>query len=136
MPEGVVVTSVEDAQKFVAATGIDLFAPAVGNFHGMLSDGTAKKLDIERIAAIELAVGIPLVLHGGSSDSKEDLQNAIRAGVAIVHINTEIRVAFVNALKASIAEHPTEVAPYKLLAPTITAVQKVIDDKLKFFNFI
>ncbi|MDB5204403.1 MAG: Tagatose-bisphosphate aldolase [Candidatus Taylorbacteria bacterium] len=136
VPDGVELTSVADAEKFVKETGVDLFAPAVGNIHGMLKDIPDPRLNIERVGEISKATGVPLVLHGASGNSKEDIQDAIKNGVAIVHINTEIRVAFHDALVKEVQDNPGEVAPYKMLKPSLEAVQKVVTDKLKFFNFL
>jgi fructose-bisphosphate aldolase class II len=139
IPEGVKIseeflTKPDEAKRFVDATGIDMLAPAVGNIHGMLAGGKDPALNIKRIKEISLAVRIPLVLHGGSGNSAEDFQSAIDAGVAIIHINTEIRVAYVNALKRSLQDNPDEVAPYKVLKPAVLAVEKVVTEKLKIFN--
>lgn len=139
LPEGVdlsegSLTSPELAKKFVEETGVDLLAPAVGNFHGMLRGGVDPKLNIERIKAIREATGIPLVLHGGSGNSSDDFSQAIDNGIAIVHINTELRVAFRDALKLSLQENPEEVAPYKILKPAVVAMEKVVDAKLRVFN--
>lgn len=136
VPDGVELTTVSDALKYVSETGLDLFAPAVGNIHGMLKNVPDPRLDINRVKEIFEAVKIPLVLHGASGNSKEDIQAAIKAGVSIVHINTEIRVAYVNALKDSIKEHPDEVAPYKVLASAERSVEEVVEEKLRIFNFL
>lgn len=139
VPEGVNLgaddlTKPEVAQQFVLATGVDLLAPAVGNIHGMLRDRPDPALDIERIKTIRATAGVPLVLHGGSGNSEEDFKKAIAAGVAIVHINTELRVAYRDALKLSLQDNPDEVAPYKFIKPAVTAMQKVVEKKLKLFN--
>ncbi|MEK7390768.1 MAG: class II fructose-bisphosphate aldolase [Patescibacteria group bacterium] len=139
IPEGVdlsegALTSPEQAKEFVTRTGVDLLAPAVGNFHGMLRSGIDPKLNIERIKAIRDAAGVPLVLHGGSGNSADDFSAAIDAGIAVVHINTELRVAYRDALKLSLQENPDEVAPYKILKSAIVAMEKVVDGKLRVFN--
>jgi fructose-bisphosphate aldolase class II len=137
LPEGVGpenMTKPEEAKRYVAETGVDLFAPAVGNIHGMLKNAPEPRLDIELIKAIRISSGVPLVLHGGSGTTPQDFKAAIAAGVSIVHINTEIRVAFRDAVKASLSEHPDEVAPYKLMRPAIEAIQKVVVEKLRIFN--
>ena len=139
VPEGVdltetSLTSPEDAERFVKETGVDLLAPAVGNFHGMLRGGVDPKLNIERVAAIRAAAGVPLVLHGGSGNSAEDFSAAIHSGASIVHINTEIRLAYRDALKFALQENPEEIAPYKILKPAMAAVEKVVEMKLKTFN--
>ncbi len=141
LPEGVKITEEfltkpEDAKNFIDETGIDLIAPAVGNIHGMLKGGIDPALNIERIAEIKKAINIPMVLHGASGNSKEDIQAAIKNGMLIVHVNTEIRVAFRKALEKELVEKPDEVAPYKYMEETIPAVEKVIEEKLRIFNFI
>lgn len=139
IPEGVsleddMLTKADEAQKFVEETGVDLLAPAVGNIHGMLRSGSDPKLHIERVKEIREASGVPLVLHGGSGNSPEDFVSAIDAGVSIVHINTEIRVAYKDALKKTLQDEPDEVAPYKILKPSVAAVEKVVEAKLRLFN--
>lgn len=139
IPEGVMLdesslTDPAKAKEFVEMTGVDMLAPAVGNFHGMLRGGVDPKLNIERVRAIADSTGIPLVLHGGSGNSEDDFKQAIANGINIVHINTEIRLAFRDAVKKALQENPEEVAPYKFLKPGMLAVQEVVTSKLKFFN--
>lgn len=139
IPEGVdlsagALTSPEDAVRFITETGADLLAPAVGNFHGMLRGGVDPRLNIERVREIKNAAKVPLVLHGGSGNSSEDFTASIAAGVSIVHINTEIRVAYRDALKKTLQENPDEVAPYKILKPSMHAVESVVEAKLRLFN--
>jgi len=141
LPEGVKITEEfltkpEDAKNFIDETGIDLIAPAVGNIHGMLKGGIDPALNIKRIAEIKKAINIPMVLHGASGNSKEDIQAAIKNGMLVVHVNTEIRVAFRKALEKELVEKPDEVAPYKYMEETIPAVEKVIEEKLRIFNFM
>ncbi len=128
------LTTPEAAAEFVRQTGSDLFAPAVGNIHGMLKDRPDPNLDIDRISKIKTAAGVPLVLHGASGNSDDDVRAAIKAGVAIVHVNTELRVAYRDAVKLSLQENPDEVAPYKILKPAVSAIQRVVEKKLKVFN--
>jgi fructose-bisphosphate aldolase class II len=141
IPEGVAtnkdfLTKPEEAKYFVEKTGVDLLAPAVGNMHGMLKGGKNPKIDIERIKQIRETCGVPLVLHGGSGTSDEDFQSAIKAGVSIIHINTEIRIAFKDSLKQSLKDNKKEIAPYKFMKPTEEAIKKVVLERLKLFNFI
>jgi fructose-bisphosphate aldolase class II len=132
------LTTPEEARQFVAATGIDVLAPAVGNMHGMLKSmvqGTEKKrLNIERIGEIKKAAGIFLTLHGGSGTDDGDFRNAIAAGINIIHINTELRVAWRRSLEDSLKRQPNEVVPYKILPPVEDAVKQVVESRLKLFN--
>ena len=134
VPDGIVKTTPEDAKKFVVATGVDLLAPAVGNIHGMLEGGQDPALDIALIKAISSSVGIPLVLHGASGNSAADIKASLAAGISTVHINTEIRVAYRDAVRDFIAANPKEVAPYKFLQSGVNAVMSVVEQKLKIFN--
>ena len=139
IPEGVKLgeeslTKPEEAKAFVDATGVDMLAPAVGNIHGMLKSGKEPALNIARIGEISQAVKIPLVLHGGSGNTDADFVDAINNGVAIIHVNTELRVAFRDALKATLEGSPDEVAPYKFLKPALKAMQAVVEKKLITFN--
>ena len=134
IPEGAgVLTKPEDAKKFMQMTGIDMLAPSVGNIHGMIKSGNPH-IDAEVVAEIKKATGIPLVLHGGSGLQDEDFTNAIKAGISIIHISTEIRLAYDEALKKSLSDNPNETTPYKILQPAVEAVEKVVEARLKLFN--
>jgi fructose-bisphosphate aldolase class II len=132
------LTTPEEARQFVAATGIDVVAPAVGNMHGMLKSmvqGKAKKrLNIERIGEIKKAAGVFLTLHGGSGTDDADFRSAIAAGINIIHINTELRVAWRQSLEESLKREPNEVVPYKILPPVIDSVKEVVASRLKLFT--
>lgn len=136
IPEGVsekTMTTPEDAKNFVEQTGVDLLSASVGNIHGMIKGGNPK-IDIERIKAIREVCGVPLVLHGGSGISDEDFREAIKAGISIIHINTEIRIAYKEALEKYLKENEEEIAPYKILKPTVEAIENVVEKRLKLFN--
>ncbi len=132
-PAGEGLTTIAEAEQFVRETGVDLLAPAVGNIHGMLRMGADPRLDIDRVATIREYAGVPLVLHGASGNSEEDIRAAIAAGVRIVHINTELRVAYRDALKLALQDNSEEVAPYKILKPALLAMQQVVERKLRVF---
>ena len=86
-------TSVEEAEEFVAKTGVDLLAVSAGVFHG-IPPTRPLPLDIERIRRIREVTGIPLVLHGASGVPLEDLQAAIAAGVHKLNADTDLRHEF------------------------------------------
>lgn len=136
IPEGVspeMMTKPEEAKRYVEETKVDLFAPSVGNIHGMLKNAPNPKLDIERIKSIRDACGVPLVLHGGSGISDADFKSAISAGISIIHISTEIRVVFKNAVLESFQKDDDNIAPYRLMEPVVQAVEKIVLNKLKVF---
>ncbi len=136
VPEGAgVLTKPEEAKAFVEATGIDLFAPSIGSIHGLIKSGKPH-IDAELTKKIREVAGIPLVLHGGSGLRDEDFTNAIKAGVQIVHINSEIRLALREALEKALNENKEEINPVKLLTPAVESMKEVVKNRLKLFNNI
>ena len=139
IPEGAVVkpedfTKPEEAKRFVEETKVDLLSPAVGSIHGMFKNIPEPNLDIQRIKEIKKASGVPLVLHGGSGVSNEDFLAAVSAGISIIHINTEIRLAWRRSLEKSLKDNPEEIAPYKVMPKVIAEMKKVVGEKLRIFN--
>jgi fructose-bisphosphate aldolase class II len=132
------LSTAEEAKQFVESTRVDILAPAVGNMHGMLRSmvqgETKKRLDIERIAGIKRAARVFLTLHGGSGTDDEDLRKAIAAGINIIHINTELRVAWRQGLEHGLAMQPEEVVPYKILPSVVDSVKHVVGSRLQLFN--
>ena len=134
------LTTAEEAKQFVDATKVDVLAPAVGNMHGMLesmvSGEAHKRLNIERIAELENATGTFMTLHGGSGTDDEDFRRAIKAGMTIVHVNTELRIAWRRGIEAALKKSPHEVAPYKILPSGVDAIKEVVLARLKLFSFL
>jgi fructose-bisphosphate aldolase, class II len=132
------LTTPAEAKEFVDFTKVDVLAPAVGNMHGMLKSMIAgqskKRLDIETIAQIKSATQVLLTLHGGSGTDDDDLRKAIAAGINIVHINTELRVAWRRGLEEAFTKQPTEVVPYKILSLAVESVKQVVRSRLQLFN--
>ena len=132
------LTTPEQAKHFVEATGVDILAPAVGNMHGMVQSmvqgKTKKHLDIERIAEIKRTTGSLITLHGGSGTNDDDFVKAIAAGINIIHVNTELRVAWRRSLDEALSKQPGEVVPYKILPAVVDATRHVARSRLKLFN--
>jgi ketose-bisphosphate aldolase len=132
------LTSPAQAKQFVQESGVDTLAPAVGNMHGLLKsmvDGDAKKrLDIERIRAIKAATRIFMTLHGASGTDDNDLREAIAAGMTVVHINTEVRLAWRHGFESALAKQPNEIVPYKLLPQVVDSIKQVVTARLALFG--
>jgi ketose-bisphosphate aldolase len=132
------LTSPAEAKQYVDATGVDILAPAVGNMHGMvvsmIEGKIRKRLDLARISEIKSATGSLMTLHGASGTDDGDLRKAIAAGINVIHINTEVRVAWRNGLEKSLAGQPNEVVPYKILPSAVEAIKQVVTTRLKLFN--
>lgn len=123
----------EIAAHYVEETGVHLFAPAVGNLHGKLKGGANPRLHTDLISDIRRAAGVPLVLHGGSGVSDEDFRSAIEAGMSVVHISTEIRIAAHAALTNSLSSNPEELAPYRYMKPVVDGVSEVVERYMRLF---
>ena len=140
--ESLTLSTPEEAARFVEASGVDALAPAVGNMHGLLekmvSGEEHKRLDIARIAAIKTAIAAAgcrfMTLHGGSGTADEDIKAAIAAGMTIVHVSSEIRLAWRRGAEEGLAANPNEIAPYKILLPAVAGIKKIVADRLKLFN--
>lgn len=132
------LTTSAEAKRFVEETRVDTLAPAVGNMHGMLKSmvagDTRKRLDIERIRAIKAETRIFMTLHGASGTDDDDLRKAIAAGITVVHINTEVRLAWRRGLDAALAKQPDEIVPYKVLPQVVDSVRRVVADRLALFS--
>lgn len=134
IPEGAgILTKPEDAKRFVDETGIDMFAPSVGSIHGLIKSGKPH-INAELVKEIKEATGVTLVLHGGSGLRDEDFTNAITAGISVVHINSEIRLAYKEAVEKTIEANPNEITPAKILKPAVDAIEAVVENRLKLFN--
>ncbi|MFC6021693.1 class II fructose-bisphosphate aldolase [Plantactinospora solaniradicis] len=112
-------TDPAEAVEFVAATGVDALAVAVGSSHAM-TDRTAT-LDLDLIVRLREALAVPLVLHGSSGVPDDDLTRAVRAGIVKVNVGTILNVAFTDAVRAQLDAGPV-VDPRRYLAPAREAV--------------
>ncbi|GAA4632377.1 class II fructose-bisphosphate aldolase [Actinoallomurus vinaceus] len=117
-------TDPEEATRFVAATGVDALAVAVGTSHAM-TDRTAA-VDLGLIARLCAAVPVPLVLHGSSGVPDADLTRAVQAGIVKVNIATHLNKVFTDAVRGYLADHPTVVDTRKYLAPGRDAVAREV----------
>ena len=102
----------------------------------MIRGTERKRLDIPRIAAIKKAVGVPLTLHGGSGTANEDIREAIQAGITMIHINTELRIAWRSGLEEALRKEAVSLAPYKVLPGVVSRVKAVVVERLRLFNGI
>lgn len=127
-------TKPQEAKDFVRKTGIDRLAIAFGNIHGITTE-QEEHLDLELLKRIVQAVPDTfLVLHGGSGLPVEEVRQAISTGISNVHINTELRVAYQQALRKKLADEPSQTTPYKFLGPSFEAAKNLVRQKLELFG--
>lgn len=139
LPEGVDLnkekfTKPEEALEFVNQTGVDLFSPFVGNIHGIILNNNQilnSTIDIEQIKKIKNITNFPLVLHGGSGISEQYFIEAVKAGINIIHISTELRLNWTKGLKTFLEQNPNEIIPYKILSSSYEEVYKIVEKYLK-----
>lgn len=122
----------EGVKAFVDATGIDTYAVAIGNLHGKYP--VPKVLDLDLLQRIRNEVSCNLSLHGGSGTPGEYFEKAVMIGVQKVNINSDMRIAYREALEKVLREHPDEVAILKINQEVYDAVQAVVEEKITHFN--
>ncbi|MBU2472502.1 class II fructose-bisphosphate aldolase [Patescibacteria group bacterium] len=129
------LTDPKKALEFVEKTGVDSLAMAIGNIHGVFKSAQNPNLFLDRLGEISKMVGdkAGLVLHGGSGTPEEDIKKAIELGIVKVNVNTELRLAYTEALKKSLQDNPDQTTPYKIMPIVVEAVQKVVEEKIKLF---
>lgn len=125
-------TDPDEAVEFVERSGCDALAVAVGTAHGVYKG--EPKLDFDRLMTISSRLPIPLVLHGASGVPDEAIRKAVACGVAKINIDTDLRVAFSQAVKDVVQNHPDEIDPRKLLGPAKEAVKQVVKAKMLLFG--
>lgn len=122
----------ETAKAFVDATGIDTFAAAIGNLHGKYD--VPKQLDLDLLARIRETIDCQISLHGGSGTPLNYFEEASKAGVSKININTDMRIVFRDTLVKVLEENPDEYAVVKLMPTVYEAVQAVVEEKIAAFG--
>ena len=117
------------AAEFVAKTGIDSLAVAIGTAHGLYK--SEPKLDFQRLEEIREEVAVPLVLHGASGVPEASVNQAIQLGISKVNIATELKIPFSKAVEEYFERHPEANDPRKYLAPGKEAMKKIVKEKIK-----
>lgn len=125
-------TDPEEAMKFVKETGVDYLAIAIGTAHGPYKG--IPHLDFERLKEIKSRLGMPIVLHGASGLSEEDIKKAVKLGVNKINIDTDIRQAFAAAVRQFLNENTEEYDPRKILGTAKKAMKDVIKKKIIMFG--
>lgn len=122
-------TDPDAAVVFVKETGIDSLAVAIGTAHGLYN--SKPKLDFDRLANIQKELDVPLVLHGASGISVEEVRKCIALGCSKVNIATELKIPFSEALRNFLVKHSNESDPRKYMAPAKAAMKQIAIEKIK-----
>jgi ketose-bisphosphate aldolase len=126
------VQSLEVALDFIRSTGIDCFAPAIGNAHGMYH--STPHLDSQRVSDIVAAEPIPIALHGGTGMTPEQFRDLIARGCAKVNISTALKIRFMQSGYDFMSEHPGEYDPPSLFRAQRAAVVEMAKDHIRLFG--
>lgn len=121
-------TDPQEAKEFVERTGVTSLAIAIGTAHGFYK-GTPV-LDKERVSEVKEVVSVPLVLHGASGLSEEDVRECVERGMCKVNFATELRAAYTDACKKLLAEKPETFDPKKLGVVGIEAVKEIVKSRM------
>ena len=122
-------TDPQEANEFVERTGVTSLAVAIGTAHGFYV-GTPV-LDKERLSEIREVVDIPLVLHGASGLSDEDVSDCVKRGICKVNFATELRAAYSKAVKEFLEEKPDTIDPKAYGKTAIAAVKELVMARMK-----
>lgn len=129
------LTNPNQALEFIKETGVDSLAINIGSFHGIEASGKSPVINFNRLKEIdEKAPEKFFVVHGGSGIAVQDIKKIIKQGIVKININTELRIAYTNALKQALKNKPLETTPYKLMPEVVELVQKVVEQKMKLFG--
>lgn len=127
-------TKPEEAVSFIEATGIDTYAVAIGNLHGLYP--VPKKLHLDLLEELRAKLPGYLSLHGGSGTPDEDFRGAVERGISKININSEMRRAYRTNLEAQLKANPDQFAVIKLMHPVIDAIQAIVEHKLEIFGSV
>ena len=126
-------TNVEQAKDFVARTGIDALAVAIGTAHGKYPAGFVPKLDFERLAELKAALKMPLVLHGGSGSGEENIRKAVAGGINKINVCTDAFHAAEVAMKEKWEKEPgTDYLNIMMVAEA--AIKKFVKDYIRMIG--
>ena len=124
--------TLETAIDFITSTGVDVFAPAIGNAHGMYR--TAPQLDSQRVTDIVEATGIPVALHGGTGMTPEQFSDLIGRGCAKVNISTALKIRFMQSGYDYMTEHAGHYDPPSLFVRQREAVMEMAREHIRLFG--
>ena len=122
-------TDPEEAREFVERTGVTSLAVAIGTAHGFYA--STPVLDKERVSEIKKVVSVPLVLHGASGLSDDDVRECVQRGMCKVNFATELRAAYTDAGKKLLAEKPETFDPKKFGVVGMEAVKELVKGRMK-----
>jgi len=132
----IIYTDPELAKDFVDRTGVDALAVAIGTAHGIYPEGMKPELKLDLLKVLRQKVEVPLVLHGGSSNSDKEIAKSVTLGISKINISSDIKAAYYKKCREVLAENVGWYEPNAIAPPCIKATREVIEFKMKLFNDI
>lgn len=129
----IIYTNPEDARYFVEKTGADTLAVAIGTSHGLYPKGMVPKLRHDILKEIKKVVSIPLVLHGGSGNSDEEVAEAVRLGINKVNIASDIKNTYFKKMREVLAD-PDILDTCDVEPPCQEALAQTVLHKMEIFQ--
>lgn len=132
----IIYTDPVQTKDFVTQTAVDTLAVAIGTAHGIYPKDKKPELKLDLLKTIRKTVSIPLVLHGGSSNSNDEIAKAVQIGISKINISSDIKAAYYKKCRQLLAENPGWMEPNAIYPPCIEAMKTVVEEKMKLFNAI
>jgi fructose-bisphosphate aldolase class II len=130
----IIYTDPADAIRFVEETGVDSLAVAIGTSHGLYPAEKQPELKLDLLKELKAALGIPLVLHGGSSNPDDEIAKAVRLGVNKINISSDIKVAYHNRMREVLGTDERLREPNQIQPPSVEALKATAAQKIELFG--
>ena len=131
----IIYTNPDDAAKFVAETGVDTLAVAIGTCHGLYPAGMKPELKLDILKEIEAKVDIPLVLHGGSNNPDKEIGESVTLGINKINISSDIKVAYFQKMREVLKDEGVR-EPNVIEPQCMEAMKECAKHKLELFQTI
>ncbi len=133
----VIYTDPSTAQEFLERTGVDSLAIAIGTAHGIYPKNMKPELKLDILKKTSDLTDIPLVLHGGSSNPDNEIQEAVKLGINKINISSDIKIAFTNKLREVLEGEDNEAREPNVLFPScIEETKKIAVEKINLVNSV
>jgi ketose-bisphosphate aldolase len=129
-------TKPEEASLFTSRTHVDALAISIGNVHGLRVSKRSAHLDFDRLERIKASCPVPLVLHGGSGISEEDLKRAVRLGICKLNVNTELSTGAVDEIRRILQEDHGDLCLEDLMKDVSTALELIASHYISAFTIL
>ncbi|MCU6761777.1 Fructose-bisphosphate aldolase [uncultured Roseburia sp.] len=129
----IIYTDPEDAVKFVAESGVDTLAIAIGTSHGLYPKGMKPELKLDLLKEIKAKVSIPLVLHGGSNNPDKEIGESVTLGVNKINISSDIKAAYYGKMREVLKDEGLR-EPNTIQPPCVVAMKEVAFHKIELFQ--